>query len=339
MLIERDIEILRAIVDLHVRHGTPVSSGRVQRHLGSPLSTATIRNVMARLESEGYLDKPHTSAGRIPTDVGYRTYVDCLDENLTFTDTFAETFQAQLRQHDIDVSNVMSAASRVLSGMSRNFAMVYGSVVQESRVSRIQLIELEGSRLLVAVSVAPDQERTGVLRMDRRFAPGVIARAEEIINREVRNKTLSEARIAINSAIRDNMTDEGIIAREVAVRREDIFSEPPAVEFYFEERDELFEQPEMADPRLLQMLLRLLQNKSYLASLLSSRPGDTQVTIGHEHTEQDLQPFSLVTAGYRMGAARGVLGIIGPTRMPYDLICALVGSAARGLEAIGEEYF
>ena len=97
MLIERDIEILRAIVDVHVREGTPVGSLRVQRYLGSPLSTATIRNVMARLESDGYLAKPHTSAGRIPTEVGYRTYVDCLDENLTFIDTFAETFQAQLR--------------------------------------------------------------------------------------------------------------------------------------------------------------------------------------------------------------------------------------------------
>jgi heat-inducible transcriptional repressor len=139
--------------------------------------------------------------------------------------------------------------------------------------------------------------------------------------------------------IRDNVTDEGIIAREVAIHRDDIFSAPPALEFYFEESNQVLEQREFSDPRLLQMLLRLLQNKPYLTTLLSSRAVDTQVTIGAENTEQDLRPFSLVTAGYRMGVARGVLGIIGPTRMRYDLVCALVGSAARGLEAVGEEYF
>jgi heat-inducible transcriptional repressor len=176
--------------------------------------------------------------------------------------------------------------------------------------------------------------------MEKRFSPSVIARAEEWINREVRDKTVGDARDALDSAIRDNMTDEGIIAREVAIHGEAILSEPPAFEFYFEERGHLLGQPEFSDPKLLQVLLRILQNKQYIASLLSTRAGDRmQVTIGGEHQDQELRPFSLVTAGYRMGVARGVLGIIGPTRMRYDLIHALVGSAARGLEVLGEEYF
>ena len=339
MLIERDIQILCGIIDLYVRDGLPVSSRRVQVYLGLPISTATIRNVMARLEVKGYLVKPHTSAGRVPTDSGYRSYVDRLETNHSFVDTFADTFRDELREHDVEVGTLMAAASRVLGGMSKNFAMVYGSVIQESRVSRIQLVELEGARLLVAVNLVPDHERTSVLRMDRRCSAAVISRAENLINSEVKDKTLNEARLALDSVIRDNMTDEGIIAREVAIHREDIFSDPPAIEFYFEERNHPFGKPEFADPRLLQLLLRLLQNKQYLASLLSSRPGEMQVTIGREHENQELRPFSLVTAGYRLGTARGVLGIIGPTRMRYDLIHALVGSAARGLEAIGEEFF
>ncbi len=338
MVAERDIQILRSIVDLYVREGTPVSSLRVQKHMGSPLSTATIRNVMARLEGEGLVAKPHTSAGRVPTEAGYRVYVDLLEANHAFAETFARTFRDELREQDADVSGIMAAASRVLSAMSKNFAMVYGSVVQERRVTRIQLIELEGSRLLVAVNLAPDHERTSVLQMDKRFSSVVIARAEELINREVQNRTLREARAALDSVIRDNVTDEGIIAREVAVHREDIFSETPALEFHFEEPEHVFEQAEFSDPKLLQMLLQLFQNKQYLTSLLSSRAGEMQVTIGKEHREQELQPFSLVTTGYRMGMGRGVLGIIGPTRMPYDLIYALVGSAARGLGTIGEEY-
>jgi heat-inducible transcriptional repressor len=338
MLVERDIQILRAIVDLYVREGAPVGSLRVQKHLGSLLSPATIRNVMARLEGEGFVAKPHTSAGRVPTDVGYRAHVDLLEANHAFAEKFAQTFRNELREQDADVSGIMAAASRVLSAMSKNFAMVYGSVAQERRVTRIQLIELEGPRLLVAVNLAPEHERTSVLRMEKRFSSVVIARAEVLINCEVCNKTLREARLALDSVIRDNVTDEGIIAREVAIHREDIFSETPAVEFYFEEPDQVFGQSEFSDPRLLQMLLQLFQNKQYLTSLLSSRAGEMQVTIGKEHRDQELQPFSLVTTGYRMGMARGVLGIIGPTRMRYDLIHALVGSAAWGLETIGEEY-
>lgn len=338
MLPERDFSILRGIVDLYVRAGVPVGSARLQEHLGLPISSATIRNTMAVLERDGYLVKPHTSGGRIPTEMGYRTYVDQLEQNHAFVNTFADAFRAQFREQQADIGAIMASASRVLGALSKNFAVVYGSVDRESRVTRIQLIPLEGSRLLVAVHLTPDVERTTTLRFDRVFTEAVVRRAEELINREVENRTLDEARGTLRSLVRDNITDEGIIAREVACHRREIFSEPPSLEFYFEEREHLGGQPGFTDPRLLQLLLRFLQDRKYLATLLASRLGDTQVTIGHEHDAEELQPFSLVTSGYRLGVARGVLGIIGPTRMRYDLIHALVGSASRGLEAIGDEY-
>lgn len=340
MLSERDVQILRAVVGLYVKDGAPVSSARAQKRLGLPISTATIRGAMARLERLGYLMKPHTSAGRVPTDAGYRFHVDHLEARQAEADRFVRLFREKLREQEGDVSMIMASASRILGGLTKNFAMVYGSVIQESRVDRIQLVELEGARLLVVVSLSPDYERTVVLRIGRRFAPNVIARAEAWINREVANKSLEEAKEALDSAVRDNVTDEGLVAREVVVHREDIFSEPPALELYFEERDHLFDQPEFADPRLLQLLLRILQDKQYVTSMLAGRLGEeTRVTIGEEHHDEELRPFTLVTAGYRMGVARGVLGVIGPTRMQYDLVHTLVGSAARGLEAIGEEYF
>lgn len=338
MLAHRDIQVLHRIVDLYVRDGVPVSSQRLQKGLSFPLSTATIRNRMAQLESEGYLRKPHTSAGRVPTDAAYRSYVDTLETSHAYVERFAETLRDEIHEQDVDVVAIMASASRVLGGMSKNFAMVYGCMAQESRVVRVQLIRLEGWRLLVAVNLTPDHERTHVLRAEKEFAPEVVARAEDWINIEVRGKTLQEARSSLDSLIRDNVTDEGIIAREVAVHRDDIFSEPPALEFYFEEREHMLGDPGF-DPKLAQLLLRILQDKQYLTSLLAARSGETQVTIGTEHGAEELQPFSLVTAGYRMGVARGVLGVIGPTRMRYDLVYALVGSAARSLEAIGEEFF
>jgi heat-inducible transcriptional repressor len=131
-----------------------------------------------------------------------------------------------------------------------------------------------------------------------------------------------------------------VIVCEVAQRREEIFSAPAAIELCVEERSRVLEQPELSDPRTLQLLLRILHNRDYLASLLAGRPLDrTEVTIGREHHDDALRPFSMVTAGYCMGAARGVLGIIGPTRMRYDVALSLVGAVSREMRAIGEEYF
>ena len=340
MIEDRDLQILKLVVDAYVRDGAPVSSRTIKESTGLPLSTATIRNVMAHLERAGYLQKPHTSAGRVPTDEGYRLYVDHLVPVVPTSDEFAARLRDELREQSLDIGSVMATASRILGSLSKHLAVIYGSTVPESWVSRLQLIDLEGGRLLVVIHLIPDYERTIVLRLEKRFGPDVIRRAEELINRVVENNTLPSAKDALDAIVRDNVTDEGIITREVAIHRQEIFSEPPAVELYFEERGYLLDQPELADPRPLQLLVRLLHDKAYVTSILSARLGErTQITIGHENENEELQPFSLVTAGYRLGGARGVLGIIGPTRMRYDLVSCLVGSAARELRAVGEEYF
>lgn len=337
---ERELHILCAVVSTYVRDAVPVGSRHLKERLGLSVSTATIRNLMARLENQGYLMKPHTSAGRVPTDAGYRAYVDHLDHNQAVGESFVTAFREVVREQNMDINRVMASASRVLGALSRNFAMVYGAVVQESRVDLIQLIDLGSDRLLVVVRLEPDYERTTILRIDRTFTPEVLSRAQYWINETVAGRGLENAKEALDSAVRDNMTDEGIIAREVAVHREAILSDPPAIELYFEEREHLLAQPELADPRLLRVVLRILNDKAYRTLLLSDRIGeDAWITIGREHLDEDLHPFSLVTSGYRMGSARGVLGVIGPTRMQYELVHALVCSAARELRAAGERYF
>ncbi|MCK5406377.1 MAG: heat-inducible transcription repressor HrcA [Candidatus Krumholzibacteria bacterium] len=336
---DKDWKILRMIIDLYVAEGVPVSS-RAVRDAGHPLSTASIRNYMAALERDGYLAKPHTSAGRMPTDKAYRFYVDELQANQSRWNEMTRRCRAELRDESREINEIMLHASRLLGDISKNFAVVYGSVMQESRVGHVQLVNLDGPRILVVVNLEPEYERTTVLRLDKSYSDDVVASAERIIDRAVAGKTVDVAKIAVDSVIRDNVTGEGIITREVSINRESVFSEPPAVELYFEERSHLLEQPELSDPKNLQLILKLLHNKDYLTEILSNRlPDGTQVTIGAENVDEELRPFSLITAGYRMGAAHGVLGIIGPTRMRYDVALLLVSSVSRELGAIGEEYF
>lgn len=338
---EEDIRVLATIVETFVREGNPVSSTRVRDAGAYAVSTATIRNRMAALEAEGYIAKTHVSSGRIPTDDGYRVYVDeVVAERVRDGREYASVCRNTLRSHTGDMSGIMMEASRLLASLSKNFAVVYGEVEEQSRVSRLQLVPLDGMRLLVVVNFVPSHERTTILRFDREFDASVVAAAGEQLMRLVSGLSPDEASDALDNAVRDNVTDEGIICREVAVNRDAIFLEPPAVELVFEERTHLLEQPELADPKTLQSILRILHNKRYLTSILADRSREgTEVTIGAEHDDDLLRSFSLVTSGYRMGAARGVLGIIGPTRMRYDIALSVVVSVARELRAIGEEFF
>lgn len=337
---KREVEVLRNLIDIYVHEGIPVSSGRLKEAAGFALSSATIRNILAGLEEKGYVSKPHPSAGRIPTDEGYRFFVDTMEPNQRIFEELCARCRHELKEHLPEVGAIMSCASRLLGNISKNFAIVYGSVLRESRVRRINLFGLEGGRLLVVLSLEPEYEKTVLLRTGKCCSTAVLSRAESLINRLIEGKTLEEAKEALDNAVRDNVTEEGMITLQVAVNRETIFSGPPAVELYFEHKGRFFEQPELSDPALLKMLLRLLNDKDYLTSILSKRLEErTTITIGAENEEDALRPFSLVTSGYRMGGARGVLGIIGPTRMRYDLAFYLVGSIARELRALGEEYF
>jgi heat-inducible transcriptional repressor len=219
-------------------------------------------------------------------------------------------------------------------------AVVYGAIYNQSRVRLLRLFRLDTARVLMAVHLVPEHEQILTLRLGRDVGEESVRAAEQLLQAMMINRPLDEAKQLLTESLRDNVTDEGLIIREVAQRREEIFSAPPSIELCVEEQSRVLEQPELSDPRTLQLLLRILHNRDYLTSLLASRPLDrTEVTIGREHRDDALRPFSMVTAGYNMGAARGVLGIIGPTRMRYDVALSLVGAVSREMRAIGEEYF
>jgi heat-inducible transcriptional repressor len=341
MLMEKDLEVLRAIVDAYVEDGVPVSSRRVHDGGCQHLSTATIRNRMVVLEQDGYICKAHVSSGRIPTDAGYRERVNELQTRSALQQgEHSAAVRAELRVPAPDVNAVMMQATQLLGMMSNHVAVVYGAIVKESRVRLLRLFRLDTARVLMAVHLVPEHEQVLTLRLGRDVSEESVRAAEKLLQGLVINRSLEEARRLVTESLRDNVTDEGLIVREVAMRRDEIFSAPPAIELCVEERSRVMEQRELSDPRTLQLLLRILHNREYLTALLAGRPLDrTEVTIGAEHHDEALRPFSMVTAGYRMGAARGVLGIIGPTRMRYDVALSLVGAVSREMRAIGEEYF
>ena len=174
---DKDSRILRTIIELYVADCAPVSS-RAVRDAGHAMSTASIRNYMAVLERLGYLEKTHTSAGRVPTDEAYRYYVDELEDNRRDWDEITSRCRAALRDDSRDAGEIMLNASRILGECSKNFAVVYGSLVQDSRVRHVRLINLDGPRVLVIVNLESEYERTTTIHLERSFSDDGVAGAE-----------------------------------------------------------------------------------------------------------------------------------------------------------------
>jgi heat-inducible transcriptional repressor len=340
MLNEKDMPILRTIIELYVGDAVPVSSQRVRDAGRFRMSTATIRNRMVALERDGFIAKAHVSSGRIPTDEGYRAHVDELQADSVRAPGDGIAAVREGLRDDLNLAGVMQRTSQLLRALSQHVAVVYGSIVRESRVRTVKLFRLDGGKIMAVVNLVPDYERAITLRVGREVSNEGIAGAEQLANRFFGGRSIEDARRLLGEMPRDNVTDEGIVLRAIAARREDVFSEPVAMELCFDEPGAVLAQPELSDPRTLQLLLRLLNDRDFLTGILAERRrNDVEVTIGSEHHDETLRPFSLVTAGYHLGAARGVVGIIGPTRMRYDLALGLVESMSRELCAIGEERF
>ncbi|HEU4363835.1 MAG TPA: hypothetical protein VFT13_00060, partial [Candidatus Krumholzibacteria bacterium] len=205
MLIETDREILRTIIEVYVADGVPVSSQRVLAAGCFAMSTATIRNRMAVLERAGCIAKAHVSSGRIPTDEGYRLYVDALQAERTLAaGEELPAVREELRAEGSNMNALMAHASQVLGAMSRNVALVYGAIVQESRVRAVKLFRLDGGRILVVVHLIPDYERTVTLRAGREPSPDGVSAAEGLLNRLVAGLSLDEARCVLGEMLRDN---------------------------------------------------------------------------------------------------------------------------------------
>jgi heat-inducible transcriptional repressor len=230
MLNEKDLPILRTVIDLYVGDAVPVSSQRVRDAGRFRMSTATIRNRMVELERSGFLAKAHVSSGRIPTDEGYRVHVDELQAGAVRSrgDNLAGV-RDDLRD-DLDMNGVMLRASQLLGALSQHVAVIYGAIVQESAVRTMRLFRLEGGKIVVVMHLVPEYERTITLRLDRDVSPEGVSAAERLVNRLVAGRTLEEARALLAETVRDNVTDEGIVVGEIVLRRDDVFSEPVTIE-------------------------------------------------------------------------------------------------------------
>jgi heat-inducible transcriptional repressor len=337
---DRSRRLLATLVRAYVETGEPVASQMLARRSGLGVSPATIRNVLARLEDAGYVQQPHTSAGRVPTDRGYRAFVDLLLQSRKPTRTPAAVEHRLREQAERSplMDDLLARASHLVSRAVRQvgFALC-GSPT--AVLQRLEFVSLGGSRVLVVVVSRGNQIAQKVVDAGEAVAPDDLARAANYLNTEFAGLPLAEVRLAVLARLQQERTlYDQLLARALRLARSMLEEMPKQHTFHVEGAASLLARPAQHGVSLatLRALLEMLEQKERMVHLLNQYidgPGLT-VVIGTEHTTPDLRPFSLVASTASDGTGIRTVGVIGPTCMHYARAIAFVDGTTQAVSRV-----
>jgi heat-inducible transcriptional repressor len=324
--------MLRSVVDLFVETGKPVSSKMLKKRYRLQSSSANIRAILARLESRGLLYKPHISSGRVPSDAGYRLYVDEIGRIGRPARRVIDLLKTRMGRDRGDMRGLMTTTSRLISELTNCVGLMVGVFGPGGRVGRLEMIQREGNRALVILRTEDGRERMAEVEMDRRYLPRVVERAVQIINERISGCPLTDAATRLAGCAREFTGPDREIAGVMAGESDYLFGGTYDLEYYLRRTDSTDDIPELQDPRILRSLVTLLGEKSLMLRVMKNRIGrGVVVTIGRENEIEELKDFSVVTRAIPGGKCEGLLGVLGPTRMSYRSVMALLDGMAREL--------
>lgn len=334
-LTPRSRRILYAVLAEYISTGEPVGSRKLARRYGISLSPASIRNVLADLEEAGYLAQPHTSAGRVPTDMGFRFFVDALVQMREVSGQDREAIFARLRSLDPSRDEVIREAGRLLATLTGAAAVVTAPRFDEERLTQVRFLPLRPGQMLAVLVTRGGSVQNRVFPVPEPPEPAELERLNNYLNELVVGRTLREMREVLAQQMEHERDDYHLLRRQAAAllhSAERVRDEHP--EMVIEGQGVLFDRPEFTDVDKLRGYLRAFEDRERLLVLLDRTlvAGGVQVLIGAEAELEDLSDVSVVAAQYgQEGSAAGSLGIIGPTRMDYAKVVPLVGFTARTL--------
>jgi heat-inducible transcriptional repressor len=331
LLSEREERILDAVIRAYVDTAEPAGSRTVARRFGLGLSAATVRNAMAELEEKGFLFHPHTSAGRVPTDQAYRYYVNTLMQPVRVARSEQRLLRRQLTDERASaLDHLIHRAVQVLGLVTGELGLAIAPKLDEVLLEKFELVSLSSEKALLVITLRNGLIRTVYVDLPTAVPAEALGSVTMILNERLAGHSLAWIRQTLPERLRDASADSA--ADELL----NIFMQ--AAERFFEDRDVTGEdvhlgrtsvianQPEFSDENRLKRLIELTEERELLSRVLTDRKhvASPTITIGVENGLPQLAPFTLVTSEYRLGNLTGVLGVIGPTRMPYEKVAAIV---------------
>ena len=331
---ERAEVVLRRLIELYVDDGQPVGSTTLARYAELNLSPASIRNVMADLERLGLIHAPHTSAGRIPTEEGYRHFVDSLIQIQPLTGKTLDILREQLT-HDADPQALMTRASDLLSELTQFAGVILIPGQNTALLKQVEFLNLGTERVLAILVTEDGRVQNRVIPIDRSYSNSELTEAANFFNQTYHGKTLSDVRYDLLNAMKRDSNDMHQMTQTALTIAGNLFDSEDELEdeeVLLSGETNLLNVPDLCQIETLQDLFSAFKTKQDLLDLLdrSMRVNGISIFIGHESGYDALNGCSVVTAPYQQdGETIGTLGVIGPTRMNYDRIIPVVDITAR----------
>jgi heat-inducible transcriptional repressor len=338
-LSDREKMILRSIIQQFILTASPVGSRFITKKYDIGFSPATVRNIMADLEEFGFIGHPHTSAGRIPTDKGYRFYVDSLMEvqKLRSSDKgiINKGFDTELNETE----EILKITSAILSNITKQLACVSYPRLDAGVFEKLQLVSLSSSRLLVVVTIRGGLVKTLTLEIDSEIKPAQFQSVQILLNDRLHDLTFKEIRSTFKERFKDISEDHKPVIRLFVDSVDKIFKEVNSKDnLYITGASNIIKQPEFEDPEKVPGIIELIENKDIIIHILDKSSETSAehvfISIGSENEDRKLDEYSFVSKEYKFGDTSGTLGIIGPKRMEYSKVVAIVDYMTKMLSEI-----
>ncbi len=339
--------VLAAVIKEHLVTGEAVGSLVLANKIssGHGWSSATIRNVMSELEEAGLLEQPHTSAGRIPTDKGYRYYVDNMLAETRLSRADLRTINAVFAPENAGGASperLMERASHALSELSDNVGIVLSPSLAENRLNHIEFLKLSDNRVLVVLVTKSSIVHNKIIRIPDNLTQDELEKTARYLNTEFSGKSLLEIRAEILELMKEEKAlYDRLLRNAVLLCDQSLEGDAGVGDVYVDGASNMLTKPDFVDVERMRDLFRTFEEKSRLVKILNecvsreqSFHGDINVVIGREHPTSSMQNCALITAPYHIGVNEnvGTLGVVGPMRIEYSRIMAMVNYMARLIE-------
>lgn len=339
-LTPRKLQILRAIVDAHISHGEPVGSKYLAQDLSINCSPATIRNEMADLEQMGYLVQPHTSAGRVPSEMGYRFYVDTLVRQYSETKTEIEEINERLRYKITEMDEILSEASRLAASFTDYTGIAFKSGSGQVRVSKFEGVLLSPRDFLLVMMFIGDTVKAKSVRLPFPITKEELARFIDAVNIYLVNTTSELINMPVIAKLESIMGSAGSMVHPAIKVIYETMNELDTRDVRLDGVNKLLQYPEYSDVSKLQSLIGMLEEKDKLMDVISSHDtnGDgINVYIGTENESDVMSNTTLIFKNINVGGQRLAVGVIGPKRMNYSKVIEMLNRLASGIDRMFDD--
>lgn len=335
---ERKVKILQAIIRNYLETGEPVGSRTISKYTDLNLSSATIRNEMSDLEDMGYIIQPHTSAGRIPSDKGYRLYVDTMMEEKVKE---VEQMQEMVLQKAEKVEHVLKQAAKLLASNTNYAAMVTSPTYHRNKLKFLQLSRVDDNQILAVVVVEGNIIKNKIILVDEPLNEETILKLNILLNTNLNGLSLDEINLGMITALKEKAGIHSELIASVIDAVADAIRADEDLEIYTSGANNIFKYPELSDNERASEIINIFEDKQPLSHIIqdaqdkNSEERGIKIYIGSEAPVQTMSDCSVVTATYELDEGmQGTIGIIGPKRMDYDKVVGTIKNLMDQLDSL-----